>query len=242
MVYHDGVQLGTSGAGIGRVTWPPVANKQRLGRPRDADSAQTRARILHGARQLFAARGYEATSNRMIAEEAGLTTGAIYHYFDRKLDIFTAVHREAQDHVYARFEKATVECTSFLDRLEAVLETAHDLNNEDPSIARFLGSCRVDAARDAVIASALREHGGNPHASFWSDLIEFGVQTGEIGPDQKPMVNAVIQTITTGLVDCRVRRPSSASSGGRRAAATPQGRSHRRAGARQRPARRPLLE
>jgi len=178
-----------------------MASKQRLGRPRDADSAQTRARILHGARQLFASRGYEATSNRMIAEEAGLTTGAIYHYFDRKLDIFTAVHREAQDHVYARFEKAIVECNTFVEQLEAVLETAHDLNNEDPSIAMFLGSCRIDAARDPVIASALRETGGDPYASFWSNMIDVGVRSGEIDAGQRAMVNAVIRTITTGLTD-----------------------------------------
>ncbi len=137
----------------------------------------------------------------MIAEEAGLTTGAIYHYFDRKIDIFTAVHREAQDHVYERFEKSIVECTTFLAQLEAVLETAHDLNNEDPSIALFLGSCRIDAARDPSIAAALRDSGGDPHASFWNDMIEFGVRTGEIEPDQRATISVVIRTITTGLTD-----------------------------------------
>ena len=175
--------------------------RQRLGRPRDADSAQTRARIVHGARQLFADKGYEATSNRLIAEEAGLTTGAIYHYFDRKLDIFTAVHRETQDVVYERFEKTIADHDTFASRLEAVLETAHDLNNEDPSLARFLGSCRVDAARDPAIAVALRETGGSPRARFWEDMIDFGVETGEIAPEDKPTMTAVIQTITTGLVD-----------------------------------------
>ncbi len=178
-----------------------MATRQRLGRPRDADSAQTRARIVHGARQLFADKGYEATSNRLIAEEAGLTTGAIYHYFDRKLDIFTAVHRETQDVVYERFEKAIADRDTFASRLEAVLETAHDLNNEDPSLARFLGSCRVDAARDPAIAVALRESGGSPRGQFWSDMIDFGIETGEIAPEQKAVMAAVIQTITTGLVD-----------------------------------------
>jgi AcrR family transcriptional regulator len=153
------------------------------------------------ARQLFASRGYAATSNRLIAEEAGLTTGAIYHYFDRKLDIFAVVYQETQWLVYERFAKAIEPATTFVDRLRAILETAHDMNNEDPSIARFLGSCRVDAARDSVIASAVRDVGGSRRITFFDDLIDFGIATGEVDPNEREVVSALLQTITVGLVD-----------------------------------------
>ena len=178
-----------------------MSSKPRLGRPPDADSAQTRARILSGARQLFAARGYEATSNRLIAEEAGLTTGAIYHYFDRKLDIFVAVYRETQELVYARFDAAIAGRESFVERLDAVLETAHDLNNEDPSLARFLGASRVDADRDPAIARALVDSGGTRRREFFDQLIELGIRTGELDPSNRTVVEALIQTIVVGLVD-----------------------------------------
>ena len=62
--------------------------ENRLGRPKSANAHETRQRILDAARRLFATHGFERASNRAIADEADLTTGAIYHYFDRKLDLY----------------------------------------------------------------------------------------------------------------------------------------------------------
>ena len=173
----------------------------RLGRPRDADSVQTRSRILSVARQLFASRGYEATSNRLIAEEAGLTTGAIYHYFDRKLDIFVAVYHESQGLVFDRFDAAIVGTTTFVGRLEAILETAHDLNNEDPSLARFLGACHVDAARDPEIAAAISAAVDPRQRRTFQDLVDFGVSTGEVDASHRAVVWSLLRVIVVGLVD-----------------------------------------
>ena len=178
-----------------------MAEGQRIGRPLAADSARTRQRILDVARQLFAARGYESTSNRIICEETGLTTGAIYYYCDKKLDIFAAVHDDAQRIVYERFDAAVEGLDTFVGRLRAVLECAHDLNNEDPSIAQFLGSCRVDAARDATVAAAIAKNRPGRQGSFFNDLISFGIDTGEIDETDRAMLSALFRTITTGLVD-----------------------------------------
>jgi AcrR family transcriptional regulator len=54
------------------------------GRPAGVDGAETRERILRAARSCFAAYGYAATTNRMIAERTGVTTAAIHHHFGRK--------------------------------------------------------------------------------------------------------------------------------------------------------------
>ena len=178
-----------------------MAEGQRIGRPLAADSARTRQRILDVARQLFAVRGYESTSNRMIAEEAGLTTGAIYYYFDKKLDIFAAVHADAQRIVFERFDASVDGLDTFVERLRAVLECAHDLNNEDPSIAQFLGSCRVDAARDATVAAAIAQNRPGRQGSFFNDLIAFGINSGEIDEDQRDVLSALLRSITIGLND-----------------------------------------
>ena len=55
--------------------------------------AETRRRILDVARQSFAELGYGGTTNRHIATKAGITTGALYHYFDSKLDLYLAVQQ-----------------------------------------------------------------------------------------------------------------------------------------------------
>ena len=67
----------------------PVVRK--LGRPRDVDSSDTRQTLLEVARRIFARDGYGATTNRSIADEAGITTGAIYHYFPSKAELYLSL-------------------------------------------------------------------------------------------------------------------------------------------------------
>ena len=53
--------------------------------------ADTRAKILMTALQLFAKDGYEAVSVRTIAEELGMTKGALYRHYKNKRDIFDSI-------------------------------------------------------------------------------------------------------------------------------------------------------
>ena len=50
-----------------------------------------RAEILEGARRAFAQHGYDGATVARLEEEIGLSRGAIFHYFDGKLDLFVAL-------------------------------------------------------------------------------------------------------------------------------------------------------
>ncbi len=52
---------------------------------------RVRQEILEAALECFAARGYAATSVDEIAEAAGRSIGALYHYFDSKRGMFLAL-------------------------------------------------------------------------------------------------------------------------------------------------------
>jgi TetR/AcrR family transcriptional regulator, transcriptional repressor of aconitase len=47
-----------------------------------------RAEILEGARRAFARHGYEGATVTRLEAEIGLSRGAIFHYFESKLDLF----------------------------------------------------------------------------------------------------------------------------------------------------------
>ncbi|WP_425555874.1 TetR family transcriptional regulator [Kitasatospora nipponensis] len=53
-------------------------------RPKTGKSEQTRALILETAMRLFQERGYEKTTMRAIAAEAGISVGNAYYYFESK--------------------------------------------------------------------------------------------------------------------------------------------------------------
>ncbi len=59
-------------------------------RGRRPGSPDTRAAILHAARELFAERGFAGTSIRAVAAAAGVDAALVHHYFGKKADLFVA--------------------------------------------------------------------------------------------------------------------------------------------------------
>jgi AcrR family transcriptional regulator len=51
----------------------------------------TRERLVAVGRELFGARGYEATSIDAVMDRAGVTRGGLYHHFDSKQALFDAI-------------------------------------------------------------------------------------------------------------------------------------------------------
>lgn len=49
---------------------------------------ETQEKILSAAEQLFANQGFDSTTIDQIAQEAGLTKGAVYYFFQNKADLF----------------------------------------------------------------------------------------------------------------------------------------------------------
>jgi AcrR family transcriptional regulator len=177
-----------------------MAAAKRLGRPKDSDSAETGEKILAIARHSFAELGYEGTTNKHLATKIGITTGALYHYYPSKGAIYAAVYQETEKSVYAKFEAAIEGIDSFVERVRAVLETAHRLNREDPSLARFLGSARVDFARHDELRIMI-DGVGVYGSGFFDELIGHGVKTGEIRKEHRDMLRAFLRTIVVGLTD-----------------------------------------
>jgi AcrR family transcriptional regulator len=66
------------------------------GGPRSRKGAQTRARLLDAAKQVFERDGFLDARISDVAEAAGISHGAFYHYFDSKEQIFREV-AEAQE-------------------------------------------------------------------------------------------------------------------------------------------------
>jgi AcrR family transcriptional regulator len=176
------------------------AKPRRLGRPPDTDSAETRQRILEIARESFAFGGYDGSTNRQLAASAGITSGALYHYFGSKLDLYLAVHEDVQRRVYGRFNDAADGADGFLAKFDAVLDVAHELNESDPTFAAFLGAVRTDMRRHPEIAEALATHAERRNG-FFVRLVDAGVDSGEIASANREFMNEFVAIILIGLTD-----------------------------------------
>ena len=58
---------------------------------RQRQAAARREQILKTALGLFAAQGFDATSTKQIAKEAGIAEGLIFHYFPTKASLLSAI-------------------------------------------------------------------------------------------------------------------------------------------------------
>ncbi len=69
-----------------------IANMRR----RDAHTEATRRALLREARRLFAVHGFAGAGIEEIARRARVTTGALYHHFGSKRELFEAVAEQVE--------------------------------------------------------------------------------------------------------------------------------------------------
>lgn len=136
----------------------------------------------------------------MLASEADITTAAIYHYFDSKLDIYKAVLDEVQEQVYHLFAAAERDAGTFLSKIRAVYEVAYYLNRADATLARFLGSSRIDRLRDPELAAALGVSDTRGEG-FFEAIVDCGIATGEVATADRDSLISFIRAFNIGLTD-----------------------------------------
>ncbi|MFK8025726.1 MAG: TetR/AcrR family transcriptional regulator [Ilumatobacter sp.] len=179
---------------------------KRRGRPPASKSEDTLVAILDGGRRLFSERGYAAVTNKDLAAAAGVTTGALYHYVESKLDLYLAVHRDTQVRIYRRFLEAENAGGTFIGKLQGVLDAANDMNEEDPTFARFIGMVRTDLRRHPEVRDKLASADA-AREDFFVGLVETGVTTGEVRREDADVMRDVIRVILVGLTEGSMRSP-----------------------------------
>lgn len=94
--------------------------------------------LLDSAAQLFAARGYHATTMRDIATKAGMLPGSIYYHFPNKEALLVAVYEEGVLRLAAHVGKALASLEEPWQRLEAMLAAHIEMITEPTAYARVI--------------------------------------------------------------------------------------------------------
>jgi AcrR family transcriptional regulator len=176
---------GARSCGMARLTRRvfPVSSpvtRRRPGRPLGADGAETRLKILHSARQVFASTGYERASLKQIAEDAGITRNAIANYYASKIELYGAALASVQAVVAGQILDDAKNVTGSVHRrVIAVFESAVAFSQTDETFVRFF----VISTVDAITHPELREKALLPIDSvrqYVGNLLATAVHAGEI--------------------------------------------------------------
>jgi AcrR family transcriptional regulator len=83
------------------VSTAPADHGDKPNGPRSRKGAQTRARLLDAAKEVFESSGFFEVRISDIAERAGLSHGSFYHYFESKEEIFREVAEVQEEQLSA---------------------------------------------------------------------------------------------------------------------------------------------
>jgi AcrR family transcriptional regulator len=141
---------------------------------RQQRSAETRAKILEAALELFRERGFPQSTMREIATRSGVATGLAYYYFASKDAIVLEFYQRALADLGPLLESAQ-QHKKLEDRLQAIFEAKFQYFAPN---RRFLGALMSDAADPASPLSPFSEP-SRPIREF--DLAQFQRALDETG-------------------------------------------------------------
>jgi len=171
----------------------------RMGRPVNADGERTRRRIMSAAMDYIAEVGYAKATMKSIAEQAGLTSAAIYHYFPSKVELVTATLNALIDEVMVRLARAVDVPGTLRQRFIALLDEAIACVRDYPSVARFDATVYLESARYPNLGAAVARR-QRAEETLYSRLVADAVAAGEVsaGIDPQSVVD-MLTSLTWGL-------------------------------------------
>jgi AcrR family transcriptional regulator len=117
-------------------------------------SASTRKQIIEAAIKAFVSLGYANTTTTHIAEQAGLSRGAMLHHFPSKMDIVKAAVEYLHNKRLAAFRRSITGLPADADRVKMAVE-AYWQHVQHPMFVAFF-ELSVAARTDAELRAILR--------------------------------------------------------------------------------------
>jgi AcrR family transcriptional regulator len=160
-----------------------MALRSRESTGRTGNRTPVKERLLHVATRLFARHGFEGTSVQDIVDAAGVTKGAMYHYYGSKDDLLYEVYHQVLSMQISHLDEIAAGPGTAEQRLRAaaadVVRTS--LDTLDDMIVFFRSLHMLPDDKQAKVRAERRRY----HDKFKA-LLEEGVATGTFRSDISP--------------------------------------------------------
>ena len=156
---------------------------------------EKRREILKAVARCFRRQGLNGASISDICAEAKISPGHLYHYFDDKDAIITAMAEERLKEITAHFERS-IDRPGFM--VAGMLSEVDWLaRSEGPANSALLFEMLAEAVRRRPVAKTLRAF-SREMRNVLVDLIDRGQTRGEIDKEIDPVIGA---TVLIGIMD-----------------------------------------
>lgn len=167
-----------------------------------------RERLVDEATRLVRVRGFHATSVNTVLKAAGISKGALYHYFPGKEDLGLAVLARAGDGFHA-FLDATLDTTTPLASLERFFAAVLEKHRA----AGFVGGClwgntALEMSDSDTACTAAVKRVFDAWIAKVEGVISAGQKNGQMRTDRSAaeLAQLVVCTIEGGIMLARLRK------------------------------------
>jgi TetR/AcrR family transcriptional regulator, acrAB operon repressor len=157
------------------------------------EAAVTRNTLLDAALVVFSKQGYESTRLEDIADEAGVTRGAIYHHFGGKVELYNALLEERFARANQVWQDAIAEGGTPLQMLRRLMVRSLQYLEEDADYRAVQEMVSFKTAMIPELEDGLQKKkaGQQAYLDYLAGLVEQGVDAGEIRPGTNPRDAAI---------------------------------------------------
>ncbi len=176
-----------------------------------------REQICRAAVTVIAREGYAGTTMRMVAEEAGVSTGMLNHYFANRQDLLVQALVSVSERSLVRYAVAIAGLEAGRGRLEALLDSVLGEDGESEETWRVWINVHGEAVRLPELRAAIEERLGQ-----WFVLIDQALEglvltglvilqmTSEAELDRRRIRDEVVRTVLA----CAAAGPAETSRAG----------------------------
>lgn len=162
------------------------------------NQAQIKDKIFTSAQKLFVQKGYHNTSIPDIVREAGVSTGAIYHYFSGKEDLARYIHQETLEYFLTKFVINVKPKKNTKDKIYAYTKLLYEWTEENPIMVEYLLKGRPKEILNQNMSICSKEG-----MDAVIEIVDAGCEEGVIDPANKIVATASISGIITKIIFMR---------------------------------------
>jgi len=158
-----------------------VTTTKKPARAGGGEPSARRARLVRLAGELFAEKGFRATTVREIADAAGILSGSLYHHFDSKESIGDEILSAFLDDVLAGYRAAVHDTDDPRAAIEQMVRSSTaTLSRHRAALTMLQNDWAYFSAqpRFAYLRKAMKEI-----EQTWTDQLERGKETGQFRAD-----------------------------------------------------------
>lgn len=161
---------------------------------REREKEYRRQEIIDAAERIFFAKGLDAATMDEIAEEAELSKGTLYIYFNSKEELYLQIHLRGNQLLTRYFREASEKKNKGIEKLRAIGEAYYRFFLEQPDYATavmYYESKDFDLSNYESCAQECAQ-AGKETLDVVIEAIQVGIADGSIRSDVDPLKTAVV--------------------------------------------------